>query len=75
MSTLWTDARLWPTELDQNQNNSKNRFPEPWKISQTRMTPEGQTYIGFAKKWFALSVATISTIFASAIYLICRYLL
>jgi|HubBroStandDraft_6_1064221.scaffolds.fasta_scaffold00229_13 hypothetical protein len=75
MGTLWTDARLWPTELDQNQNSPKDGFPQSQTISQTRIRREEQPHPGFAKTAFALGVATIITIFVSAIYLTCRYLL
>lgn len=76
MGTLWTDARLWPTELDQNQNNSKDGFQEfRTRSSKTRIPREGRTNRRFAEKRFAFGVATIITIFVLAIYLVCHYLL
>jgi hypothetical protein len=75
MGTLWTDARLWPSELDQTQNGCKDGIPQSRVISKTHIQPGEQPHRGFAKKGFALGVAIIITIFVSAIYLVCRYLL
>jgi hypothetical protein len=75
MGTLWTDAQLWPTELDQSQSDPKNGFQESRTISQTRAPQEGRNCDGSAEKQLALGVATIITIFVSAIYLVWHYLL
>jgi hypothetical protein len=75
MGTLWTDARLWPTELDQNQNSLKDGFQQSKTISQTRILQRGQTSRCFAEKEFAFGAVTIIAIFVSAIYLVCHYLL
>jgi len=74
MGTLWTDVRLWPTELDQNQNSSKEGFQESQATLQTGIPQARRTRRESKEKGFALGVATIITIFVSAIYLICHYL-
>jgi hypothetical protein len=72
MGALWTDARLWPTELDQHQIDLNNGFQV---ISRTSSTQEEQTDNEFSEKRFAIGLAVILAIFVSAICLIYCYLL
>lgn len=70
MGTLWSDTRLWPTELDQ-ESPAISQAPIPQERRSRGRSAESNSN----KKKFALAAATIITILVSAIYLVCRYLL
>lgn len=73
MSTFWTDALLWPEELEES--SSKHELQRSRTISAAGIPQEKRPARGALEKQFAFGLATIVAIFASAIYLVCRYLI
>jgi hypothetical protein len=71
MGTLWTDVRLWPSELDQEKSVSRDEFGPS---SQTLSHAERIQY-RLPKKEMMLGLAIIIAIVVSAMCLACRYLL
>jgi len=77
MSTFWTDALLWPKELEQD--SSAYAFQElrtvPLPTLPKKPNPQPVSVESISRREVALAVTMIAVIVSSALYLAYQYLL
>ena len=76
MSTFWTDALLWPKELEQESSSYAFQQPRtiPLPILSKRQNPQPVSVESISLREVGLAVTVIAVIVSSAFYLAYQYL-